>query len=105
MKDGHPRTPDGRYFVVNQRLWRLSNPELDDDVRSELVSQLMTARAALKDAQGNTRKRLRGRIDRLKIRLGERGPVWWADGAPDFNRYLIKNTPYRTWWEAHQTQR
>ena len=24
----HPRTPDGRYFIVRGRLWRLSNPNL-----------------------------------------------------------------------------
>ena len=29
-----------------------------------------------------------------KVELGERGPVWWSDGAPDYNRHLIKNTPY-----------
>ena len=23
-----------------------------------------------------------------------RGPVWWEDGAPDYNRRLLKNTPY-----------
>jgi hypothetical protein len=25
----HPVTPDGRYFVVGGKLWRMSNPELD----------------------------------------------------------------------------
>ena len=29
--------------------------------------------------------------------LGERGPVWWTDGAPDFNRKLARNTPYARW--------
>jgi hypothetical protein len=33
-------------------------------------------------------------IDGVKIALGERGPVWWSDGAPDFNRHLVRNTPY-----------
>jgi hypothetical protein len=30
--------------------------------------------------------------------LGERGPVWWRDGAPDYNRKLAKNTPYALWF-------
>jgi hypothetical protein len=30
--------------------------------------------------------------------LGERGPVWWHDGAPDLNRHMIKNTPYADWF-------
>jgi len=30
--------------------------------------------------------------------LGERGPVWWADGTPDYNRHLAKNTPYAEWY-------
>ena len=24
--------------------------------------------------------------------LGERGPVWWTDGAPDLNRQMARNT-------------
>lgn len=84
----HPTTPDGRYFVVRGRLWRLSNPALDPDVRAELVRELMDAR----------RKRDRTRVDAAKRALGERGPVWWNDGAPDWNRRLAKNTPYADWW-------
>jgi hypothetical protein len=26
----HPVTPDGRYFVVRGRLWRMANPGLDE---------------------------------------------------------------------------
>jgi hypothetical protein len=32
------------------------------------------------------------------VRPHHRGPVWWTDGAPDFNRKLVKNTPYRDWF-------
>ena len=42
----------------------------------------------------------RGRVDRAKAALGERGPPWWTDGAPDFNRRLARNTPYRHWFEG-----
>ena len=37
----------------------------------------------------------RGRVHDAKVALGERGPVWWNDGAPDYNRHLVANTPYR----------
>ena len=33
-----------------------------------------------------------------KLALGERGPVWWTDGTPDWNRRLVRNTPYADWW-------
>jgi hypothetical protein len=26
--------------------------------------------------------------------LGERGPVWWHDGAPHLNRNMVKNRAY-----------
>jgi hypothetical protein len=37
-------------------------------------------------------------VNAAKIALGERGPVWWTDGAKDFNRHLAKNTPYAAWY-------
>lgn len=36
-------------------------------------------------------------VDEAKVALGERGDVWWSDGAPDYNRHLAKNTPYADW--------
>ena len=99
--DDHPRTPDGRYFVVRGRLWRLSNPALDPERRDELVRELMAARRAVRDAGDDLAKRqARARVDAAKHGLGERGPVWWTDGAPDYNRRLVKNTPYSGWYAA-----
>ena len=40
----------------------------------------------------------RAAVDRAKVELGERGAVWWTDGAPDLNRHLAKNTPYADWF-------
>jgi len=95
------RTPDGRYMVVRGRLWRLSNPALPEDRRAEIVSELMAARGALRRAaDAQLRVRVRSRIDAAKRALGERGPVWWTDGAPDYNRHLVKNTPYAAWYAA-----
>ena len=47
----HPTTPDGRYFVVKEQLWRCSNPALDPQQRQHLVDDLMTARREVKAAK------------------------------------------------------
>jgi len=96
----YPTTPDGRYFVVRGRLWRKSNPQLLDEARELLVNRLMAARRALRSGSApEPRAAARAAVDAAKIALGERGPVWWADGAPDYNRRLAKNTPYAAWFE------
>ena len=100
----YPTTPDDRYFVVRGRLWRCSNPALPESERQALVSELMKARAAVGRARrkgdDTAEKHARAKVHAAKLALGERGPVWWSDGAPDYNRYLVKNTPYRTWYES-----
>ena len=98
-----PTTPDGRYFVVRGRLWRTTNPALPDAVRGALVQQLMHARRAVKAAlasqDAHALAQARAAVNTAKISLGERGPVWWTDGAQDFNRHLVKNTPYAEWYQ------
>ena len=97
-----PHTPDGRHIVVRGRLWRSAYPHLPEERRAELVRELMSARSAVRQA-GADEKRLkdaRRRVHAAKVGLGERGAVWWTDGTPDFNRYLVINTPYREWHEA-----
>ena len=95
----YPRTPDGRYFVVKERLWRCSNPALDPRERQALVNDLMKARSAVKHARTDEdRVAARKKVHAAKVKLGERGPVWWTDGAPDVNRYHPKNTQYAEWW-------
>lgn len=83
--------------MVNGRLWRMSDPSLSPFQRQQLVDQLMSCRRRLKV---NTRNRaaLRAQLDTLKRALGERGPVWWTDGAPDYNRHKVYNTPYGEWY-------
>lgn len=101
---GYPVTPDGRYFVVRGRLWRMSNPSLDADERAELTRQLMKARrdvaAARRADDAIALKNARQRVDEAKVALGERGPPWWTDGAPDYNRRMVRNTPYAAWYAA-----
>ena len=98
----YPTTPDGRYFVVRGRLWRCSNPALPDDVRERQVRKLMRARrdvgTARRTADPDLMRRARRRVQEAKVALGERGPVWWDDGAPDYNRKMVENTPYARWW-------
>lgn len=96
----HPVTPDGRYFVVRGRLWRMARPDLDPDRRQELVDELMSARRSVRAANesGDGMNDARRRVNDAKLALGERGPVWWDDGAPDLNRHLAKNTPYAAWF-------
>ena len=100
----YPVTPDNRYFVVRGRLWRQSNPALGEMERTKLVHKLMRARRDVRHAKqlGNTAvlRQARRQVHQVKVCLGERGPVWWHDGAPDYNRYLVVNTPYRDWYRG-----
>lgn len=98
----YPVTPDGRYFVVKGQLWRCTNPYLDEEARSQLVKALMSARRAVKEAKHQNDpaalKMARQQVHAAKVALGERGPVWWTDGTPDYNRKRVENTPYAGWY-------
>ena len=98
----HPVTPDGRYFVARGRLWRRANPSLPEAERARLVAELMSARRAVgvakKAVDPLAEAAARRDVDRAKHALGERGPVWWDDGAPDYNRRLARTTPYAGWF-------
>lgn len=100
----HPTTRDGRYFVVRGRLWRMSDPSLPEDRRAALTRELMAARravgAALRAGDAGALREARAAVDRAKVALGERGPVWWDDGAPDLNRRMVGNTPYAEWFAS-----
>ncbi|ANU06405.1 hypothetical protein [Paraurantiacibacter namhicola] len=95
---GPERTADGRYIIVDGVLWRATNPALPEARRQELVNQLMDARravgAAKRASDPEAEKAARAEVHAAKVALGERGPVWWDDGAPDYNRKKVANTPY-----------
>lgn len=97
-------TPDGRYLVVRGRLWRKSNPALSPDERQSQVDALMRARRGVRTAmaQGDAAKlaQARAQVDAAKVALGERGPVWWDDGALDLNRHMARNTDYADWYAS-----
>ncbi|MDO6415357.1 hypothetical protein Q4F19_13265 [Sphingomonas sp. BIUV-7] len=99
-----PLTPDGRYIVVRGRLWRAANPDLAPDRRQELVNALMAARRAVGQAErmgdAAAAAAAHDAVHRAKMALGERGPPWWTDGAPDLNRRMAKNSCYAQWYES-----
>jgi hypothetical protein len=105
----HPITPDGRYFVVRGKLWRMPNPNLSPAKYNALMSELMQARSAVRSAKlgGNQLEEAAAHraVDVVKRELGERGPVWWSDGTPDLNRQAVKNTPYAKWYSGLRASR
>ncbi|KRG77710.1 hypothetical protein ABB28_00730 [Stenotrophomonas chelatiphaga] len=97
-------TPDGRYLIVRGRLWRATNPHLDEQRRDQLVHALMDARRAVKAAKASSDEEAlaaaRQAVNTAKVGLGERGPVWWTDRSPDLNRRMVSNTPYADWFNS-----
>ena len=95
-------TPDGRYIVVRGRLWRATNPSLPEPERQRLTEALMGARRAVKAARAavdrDAEDAAHRAVDAAKQALGERGPVWWTDGAPALNRKMARNTAYADWF-------
>jgi len=85
-----PHTPDGRYLVSRGQLKRCTNPGLGDSERRKAIKALMQSRMT-GDAEA---------VLTAKITLGEAGPVWWTDGAPDFSGLAPTNTPYADWWAS-----
>ena len=79
----------------------MANPQLPEDERAQRVAELMRARravaAALRSKDSDAERLARQAVDLAKRALGERGPVWWDDGAPDYNRRMVRNTPYADW--------
>ncbi len=73
-------------------------------MRAGLVAELMDARRIIGSAgrTGDTEAiaAARTRVHAAKVALGERGPVWWDDGAPDLNRHMARKTPYADWFAS-----
>ncbi|SER57195.1 hypothetical protein SAMN04490244_101524 [Tranquillimonas rosea] len=100
-RKNYPVTPDGRYFVARGRLWRRTDPRLPEAERRAAVKALMQARRAVGQATTEQEERAaRDAVDTAKRRLGERGPVWWTDGAPDVSGRAPWTCHYADWWHA-----
>ncbi len=85
-----PNTPDGRYLVSRGVLKRCTNPAIDDSTRRKVIKALMQARMSA-DATA---------VLAAKVALGEAGPVWWEDGAPDVSGKGPEATSYAAWWRG-----
>tara|TARA_R110002020_G_scaffold230461_2_gene441337 strand:+ start:276 stop:596 length:321 start_codon:yes stop_codon:yes gene_type:complete len=104
MTNKHPHTPDGRYFVAKNRLWRCTNPHLSEDEKRFYIKALMKARRSVRTAQqqgdDDALRQARDAVQTAKEALGERGPVWWDDEAPDEGGLAPSNSTYAEWWES-----
>jgi hypothetical protein len=80
----------------------MSDPKLNEFERRKLKAKLglLRTRGRVAHLSGDDLlvQELRHEIDRIKQALGERGPVWWADGTPDYNGRLVTASPYASWW-------
>jgi len=102
----YPHTPDGRYFVAKNRLWRCTDPRLSEDEKRIHIKALMKARRAVRTAQQqddpDALRDARDAVQLAKEALGERGPVWWGDDAPDEGGLAPDNSSYAQWWASRR---
>jgi hypothetical protein len=89
----HPVTPDGRYFVVRGKLWRMSDPSLDPEKKLRLVKELMTARSAVKTAKAAKGLEAEAEAHR-RVDLAKRAP--WANADRSGGR-MTRRTSTGTW--------
>lgn len=71
----------GRYVLIDGRRWRATDPSIPEEERQRLVNELMKARrdvgGALRAGDADAEREARGRVNRAKVALGERGDKWW----------------------------
>ncbi len=77
MTEDVERTPDGHHIVLNGRQWRASDLGIPDNLRAELVSELMRARREV----GRRGDEARPCVQDAKVALGERGEPWWEEAS------------------------
>ena len=84
------KTADGHYIIIEGRRWRATDPSIPEDKRKELVVELMKARRDVGRSLGagdeTAEREARGRVNRLKTALGERGPKWWEKQGSEKTR-------------------
>jgi hypothetical protein len=78
-----PSAPPHAFILVDGRRWRTSDPNIPENLRQQLVNELMAARRAVRDATSDrVLRRSRNRVNDAKIALGERGHAWWLPPTP-----------------------
>ncbi len=97
-------TPDRRYVVIRQRLFRAGDPSLPVSARRAYVNRLEMAQQEARQAHEGrdpvALRRAQLAADDARAQLGERGPVWWDDGAPDLSWCRVASSPYASWHAA-----
>ena len=80
----HDKNPPKTAFIlVDGRRWRTADPSIPDNLRQELVNELMSARRSVRDAKNQRElQSSRRRVNDAKIALGERGDAWWLPAKP-----------------------
>jgi len=92
-------TDDGHHVVIDGRRWRATDPAIPPERRTELTHVLMAWRREVRRTKGtDAEPAARAGVHATKVALGERGAPWWTDGAPDYNRRMVANTPYAAWY-------
>ncbi len=78
-KEPPPRTPDGRFVVIDGRRWRATDPDIPEEAAAALRRALMAARRDVGRAlrAGEDPAPARARVQAAKVALGERGTPWW----------------------------
>ena len=82
MTSAVERTADGRYIIVGGRRWRASDPTIPEQLRAELVAELMRARRLVRTRGDEARPM----VHDAKVALGERGRPWWETPTDDSDR-------------------
>ena len=76
----------------------------DEEQKRTHIKELMKARRAVRTAQqhgdDDALRQARDAVQAAKEALGERGPVWWDDNAPDEGGFAPHNSSYAKWWES-----
>jgi hypothetical protein len=78
MSESPETTSDGRYFVIDGRRWRATDPAIPETRRAELTRALMAWRREVRRTKGTEEERAaRAGVQAAKVALGERGTPWW----------------------------
>jgi hypothetical protein len=93
-----PPNDDGspHHIVVDGRRWRATDPSIPENLRGELVAELMSARravgAATRAGDDQATTTARARVQDAKVALGERGHPWWEPATPEALDRRIRST-------------
>lgn len=89
---GHGALEARAHLVIEGRRWRASDPRIPELLRAALVTELMSARRAVRAAKNlgpEAMRAARARVQDAKVALGERGPSWWGPTAEHPTRVRI----------------